>query len=128
MNDLAAYRQLCSFARHAFGALVVALNRRDTLAGELTRSRHPLPDARMEYLTAESIAAHKRCEHLERELDDYDAQIKRLARLLGLDDEDDERGDGARSAGLRRTGDVGPATRATRGSAADAPQQQSLFA
>lgn len=126
-QDRTEYRRLRALARTAFSNLVDGLNRRDTLDGELNRSRHPLPAPRIEYLTAESILAHKRCEHLQSELDTYGARLRGLARELGLDEfDDDERGGGARSSGLQRTGDVGPATRAPRGSADDAPRLTQL--
>lgn len=100
------YRRLRVAARAALVNLVDALNRRDTLDGELGHSRHPLPPARMEYLTTEAILAHRRCEHLQMELDAYAIRLTRLARELQIDEfEDDERG--ARSA--KRGASEGPA-------------------
>ena len=107
-TQMEEYRRLRARCHVASRDLIEALNKRDTVDGELTRSRHPLAAPRVEYLTAQSIHWHRICEYHEKELDTYAMRLKRLAHELELDEFEEK--ESARPVKQR------------------APQQASLFA
>ena|SRR5215831_12305364 len=82
----AEHRRKQQQMRVYFSRFVDALSWRDTVDLALNQNRHPLTIERREYLTAESIEAHRLCEHFEKELTAFDQALQRLEAKLGGDD------------------------------------------